>query len=97
MFMRGIPLILVLVLLLASAIPLAPVAGPAQQAPLRGRSGPVVSDLIGSEQKDKAPEDVAHPGRSQDADSVMESRPINGPELRDVHDAGPRKSCFTLP
>jgi hypothetical protein len=61
-----------------------------------GRSDSV-DDLIGSEEKGKAPEDIAHPGRSQDADSVMKSRPIDRPELGDVYDARAWESAFTLP
>ncbi len=62
-----------------------------------GRSGPVVDDLIGSEEKGNAPEDIAHPGRSQDADSVMKARPIDDPELGDVYDARAWESALTLP
>jgi hypothetical protein len=63
----------------------------------RGRLGPAVGNLIGSEQKGKALEDISHPGHSQDADSVMEARLIDGSELGNVYDAGAWKSCFTLP
>ena len=63
----------------------------------RGRSGPLASNLIGPEQKCKALEDIAHFCRSQDADSVTESRLVDGSDLGDVYDARTRKSCFTWP
>jgi hypothetical protein len=63
----------------------------------RGRSGPVDRNLIGPEQKSKAPEDIAHFGRPQDADSVTKSRLIDGSDLGDVYNARTRKCGFTLP
>ena len=63
----------------------------------RGRSGPVARNLIGPEQKCEALEDVAHCGRSQGADSITESRLIDGADLGDVYDAGTRKSRFAPP
>ncbi len=63
----------------------------------RGRSGPVVRNLIGSEQECKSLEDIAHFGRSQDAEAVTQSGLVDRSDLGDVYDARTRKSCFTLP
>jgi hypothetical protein len=62
-----------------------------------GRSGPIASNLIGPEQKCETLEDIAHFCRSQDADAVTESRPVDRSNLGDVYDARTRKSCLTLP
>jgi hypothetical protein len=63
----------------------------------RGRSGPVVRNLIGPEQQCKAPEDIAHFARSHNTDAVNEPRAIDGSNLGDVYDTRARKSCFTSP
>jgi len=60
-------------------------------------SGPVVRNLIGSEQKCKSLEDIAHFGRSQDAEAISQSGLVDRSDLGDVYDARTRKSGFTLP
>jgi len=68
-----------------------------RRACLPGRSDPVARNLIGSEQECKSPEDIAHFGRCQDAETVTQSGPVDRSDLGDVYDARTRKSCFTLP
>lgn len=63
----------------------------------RGRSGPIVRNLIGPEQQCKALEDIAHLVRSHNADAVNEPRAIDGSDLGDVYDTRTLKSCFTPP
>jgi hypothetical protein len=73
------------------------ILGPDWMAVARGRSGPVVRNLIGPQQQCKALEDIAHFARSQNADAVNEPRAIDGSDLGDVYDTRTRKSCFTSP
>ena len=63
----------------------------------RGRSDPVVRNLIGPEQQCKALEDITHFARSQNADAVSEPRAIDGSDLGDVDDTCTRKSGLTSP
>mgnify|MGYP001611750904 FL=1 len=62
-----------------------------------GRSGPFARNLIGSEQECKSLEDIAHFGRSQDAEAITQSGLVDRSDLGDVYDARTRKSGFTLP
>ena len=62
-----------------------------------GRSGPVVRNLIGPEQQCKASENVTHFARSQNPDAVDKPSAIDGSNLGDVYDTGPRQSCLTSP
>lgn len=48
-----------------------------------------------TEQQCQPPEDIVHPGGCEDAGSIDESSPIDGPDLRDVHDTCVRESRFT--
>lgn len=54
-----------------------------------------LGDLVGPEQQSKAFENLAHLARSQDSDPLLQSRPIDRPDLGDVDDTCPRKSCLT--
>jgi hypothetical protein len=55
-----------------------------------------VGELVRPEQQCQPPEDIVHSGGTEDAGSIDETTPIDGPDLRDIHDACARESRFTV-
>ena len=56
-----------------------------------------VHDFIRAEQQRQPPQHLTHSRWTQNTDAVHKSRPIDGPDLRDIHDAGLRESGIATP